>query len=228
MILVTTYYQLENKERNKEIDKCLYYNFQNNFIEKIYLLNNQIFDIPFIKNKDKKIIQYIISNDKNYKLKFNDAIKFINEKLNDRICILSNSDIYFDKTLSKINNRTIYNNCFTLLRYDEDEFGNKNIFSKYDIPRDDSQDSWIFRSPLNIDLNKLDFSFGTLGSDSIFCTLIYELDITLSNPSLDIISTHVHKSNIRTYNIDNRIHGKYGLLKPCVLGIYPEIVFMDY
>jgi hypothetical protein len=228
MILITTYYRLKNKERNEEIDKCLFYNYQNDYIEKIYLLNNEIYNIPFIKDKKKKIIQYLISEDKDYKLKFNDAIKFINEKLNDRICILSNSDIYFDKSLSKINNKTIYNNCFSLLRYDEDNKGNKIIFSRYGESRDDSQDSWIFRSPLNIDLNKLNFSFGTLGSDSIFCTLIKESNINLSNPCFDIISTHVHKSDVRTYKIDDRIHGTYTLVKPCHLGEISEIKQINY
>ena len=60
MILITTYYRLEDKKRNEEIDKCLFYNYQNDYIEKIYLLNNEIYNIPFIKDKKKK--NYTIFN----------------------------------------------------------------------------------------------------------------------------------------------------------------------
>ena len=228
MILITTYYTLHNEERNKEIKECLIKNFQNKYIQKIYLLNNNIYNLDFINDKENKIIQHIISNDNNYKLKYNDALNFINTYLKNKICILSNSDIYFDNTLKKINNKLIYNNCFALLRYDIDINRNKKIFTRFDLPRDDSQDCWIFRSPLNIDLKNLDFSFGTLGCDSIFAFYISQSGLKLSNPSLDIISIHLHNSEIRTYHVDICIHGKYCLVKPCYLGEFPELTFMDY
>jgi len=227
MILITTYYQTLNTHRNNEINKCLIYNFLNKNIKEIYLLNNKIYDLDFIE-KNNKIKQIIISNDINYKLKYNDAIDFINKNLKDKICILSNSDIYFDNTLSKINHKNINDSLFALLRYDETKDGNKNIFTRHGVPRDDSQDCWIFKSPLNIDLEKINFSFGTLGCDNIIATIIHECGIKICNPCFDIISIHVHNTEFRTYNVDNRIHGKYGLLKPCYLGEYPEIVFMDY
>jgi DNA (cytosine-5)-methyltransferase 1 len=61
----------------------------------------QTFPPNFIFNQ-KKIEQVIITNEKNYKLKYNDAINFINNNLDGSICILSNSDIYFDNSLYKI------------------------------------------------------------------------------------------------------------------------------
>ena len=202
-------------------------NNENKYIEKIYLLNNEIFNLDFIKN-NSKIKQILISNDPNYKLKYDDAINFINDKLKNKICILSNSDIYFDNSLSKIENNDLSNECFALLRYDEDIYQNKKIFTRHDIPRDDSQDSWIFRSPLNINIENINYSFGTLGCDSLFANEISESNIKLSNPSYDIITTHVHLTDFRTYNIDNRIHGKYCLLEPCKLNEYPNNKFMDY
>ena len=221
MILITTYYIAENEERNIEINKCLQKNYENNYIKRIYLLNNKIYDLKY----KSKIIQIKISDDNNYKLKYNDVIKFINKNLCGNICILANSDIYFDKSLFKINRKIIYNNCFALLRYDEDG----QIFSKYNCPRNDSQDSWIFQSPLNIDINKLNFSFGTLGCDSIFANIIYEANnIKISNPCYDIITIHVHKTEYRTYNEDSRIHGKYCLLPPCNIGNIPELLFINY
>ena len=236
MILVSTYYKSNNSERQKELDKCLIKNIENKYIKKIYLLNDSLYDLDFINIKisinqeipKNKVEQIIISNDKNYKLKYNDSINFINENLNDQICILSNSDIYFDNSLSKINNKIINNSLLALLRYDETIEGNKKIFKRNDYPRNDSQDCWIFRSPLKVDIDKLDFSFGTLGCDSIFANIIYESGIKLSNPCYDIITTHVHNTEYRTYNYDNRIHGVYCLVEPCHIGEDSKISFIDY
>jgi hypothetical protein len=228
MILITTYYTTVNKDRNNEINKCLKKNFENKYIKKIYLLNNSNYNIDFIDNNKSKIIQIIISNDINYKLKYNDAILFINEYLNNEICILSNSDIYFNETLMLINNQNIINNFFALLRYDEDENENLTIFKRHDIPRDDSQDCWIFKSPLNVDLDKLNFSLGTLGCDSIFASIVNDSGIKLSNPSLDIVSIHVHNTEFRTYSDVNRIHGKYCIIPTCKINEYKEITIIDY
>ena len=226
MILISTYYKSNNEDRNNEIKECLIKNYQNNYINKIYLLNDTIYDLSFIKDIKKKIIQIIISEEKNYKLKFSDSIKFINDHLSGEVCILSNSDIYFDNSLLKIDNIT--DTLFALLRYDQDINGKKNIFKLFDIPRDNSQDSWIFKSPLNIDLNKIDFSFGTLGCDSVFLYHVYNTGIKISNPSFDIITTHIHNSDYRTYNIDERIHGKYCLIEPSFLTDEPVIKIIDY
>lgn len=228
MNLITTYYITDNEERNNEIKKCLLNNCINKYIDKIYLLNNHIFDLNFINDNKNKIVQYVISNDENYKLKYYDAIKFINENLNDKICILSNSDIYFNNSISKINNKTIYNSFFSLLRYNEDLNGNLNIFTQYDVPRNDSQDCWIFRSPLNINLDKINFSLGTLGCDSVFAYEVYKTGINIYNPSFDIISIHLHNTEFRTYNYDNRIHGKYCFISPTHLFENPIITIIDY
>ena len=228
MILITTYYISENESRNEEIKKCLCKNAENKHIKKIYLLNNKIYDLDFLGNLTNKVIQYKISNNTDYILKYSDAIEFINTKLKNEICILSNSDIYFDDTLSKINSRNIIGRFFALLRYDEDDNGNKNIFTRFNEPRDDSQDCWIFKTPLKIDLNKLDFTFRTLGCDSIFALHAHETGLKASNPSLEIVATHAHKTDYRTYNCDNRIHGNYCLLKPCLLDEIPEPTFMEY
>jgi hypothetical protein len=229
MILITTYYKPKNKDREQEINRCLLKNYQNKYIEKIYLLNDKIYDIPIKNDYQKKIEQVIVSNNENYKLTYYDSIKFINEKLINRICILSNSDIYFNNSLSKINNDNINNNFIALLRYDEDKDYRKNIFKRYDEVRDDSQDCWIFKSPLNININNLTFSFGTLGCDSIFASYVAnESGLNIINPCYDIITTHVHNTEYRTYSLDDRIHGNYCLIKPCYLGEKKSISFIKF
>ena len=48
MILITTYYTSRNINRQSEIDICLKKNFENKYIKKIYLLNDEIFDLNHI------------------------------------------------------------------------------------------------------------------------------------------------------------------------------------
>jgi hypothetical protein len=242
MNLITTYYISENIDRQNELKKCLIKNIQNKYIQKIYLLNSEIYDLDFIMSVDiyNKVTQIQIYEDsdnmsesKNI-LKYSDAIDFINKNLGGSLCILANSDIYFNETLSKISYESMHGKFYALLRYDEEINGKKTIFKRHDIPRDDSQDAWIFNSPLQINLMYLDFRFGTLGCDSIFANAVHDNTfLKVSNPAYDIITTHVHQTQFRTYNCDDRIHGKYALIKPTNLNLDDGddnnvITFMDY
>jgi len=234
MILVTTFYIPKNEVREKEINKCLQKNCKNPHIQKIYLLNDRIYDLPLDPEFTIKVEQVIINSDHNYKLRFDDAIHFINSRLQGKICILSNSDIYFDKTLGKIDSTTISNNVYALLRYDETENQNQNgdgqlieLYSKEGKPRTDSQDCWIFKSPLKVETKLLNFEFGTLGCDNVFANIIYNSGIYISNPCLQIRSIHVHSSNFRTYDDSTRLWGTYCKLPPCKLREMPPVFFTD-
>jgi len=228
MILITTFYIPKNEIREKEINRCLQKNCLNPHIQKIYLLNDKIYNLPLNQELLKKVEQIVINSDTNYKLRFDDAIHFINSNLQGSICILSNSDIYFDKTLGKIDNNTISNNIYALLRYDESEDGQLiELYSKEGNPRSDSQDCWIFKSPLKVDIKLLNFEFGTLGCDNVFANIIYNSGIYISNPCLEIRSIHVHSSNFRTYNDSTRLWGNYCKLPPCKLREMPPVFFTD-
>ena len=241
MNLITTYYISENIDRQNEIKKCLIKNIQNKYIQKIYLLNSEIYNLDFINTIDihNKVVQIQIYDDCECEsestskkiLKYSDAIDFINNNLGESLCILANSDIYFNETLTKINYESMHGKFYALLRYDEELNGKRTIFKRHDIPRDDSQDAWIFNSPLQINLSHIDFHFGTLGCDSIFANAVHaNTFLKVSNPAYDIITTHVHQTQFRSYNCDNRIHGKYALIKPTHLNSDDDniITFMDY
>ena len=225
MILITSYYKTQDAERQKEIDECLIINNKNPLIKNIYLLNDKEYTLDFLDNKNK-IRQFIII--KNKKLLFQDAIEFINSYCYKDLVILSNSDIYFDETLKHVKEEHIENKVYSLLRYNIDNEGKRDIFRHFDEPRSDSQDAWIFKSPLNIDLNMLTFSFGTLGCDNMFASIIHDFGYTLENPSYTITINHLHNIEERNYTCDDRVHGKYCLIQPHHLGETPKITFMDY
>jgi hypothetical protein len=239
MILITSFYIPNNELREKEINLCLQKNYENPLITKIYLLNNEIYEFPKKlslneneneNEKNNKIQQIIINSFPNYKLRFDDAINFINncEECKNRYCILSNSDIYFDETLEKINNTTITNNVFALLRYDQNVDNSLFLYSENNRPRINSQDSWIFKSPLKIDINRIDFEFGVLGCDNAFANVIYTSGIYISNPCYDIKTIHVHSSNFRTYNNNSWICRDYCYVVPCRLREMPNVFLTDW
>lgn len=225
MILITSYFKTDNLERQKEIDECLIKNVQNPNIKHIYLLNDKIYNLKFLK-KTSKVKQFdIIKSDK---LLFSEAIEFINSYCYDECVVLSNSDIYFDKSLKLINPDELKNKVYCLLRHNIDINGNVDIFRHFGEPRSDSQDCWIFNSPLKIDINQLNFSFGTLGCDNIFASRLHEHGYNLSNPSYDIKIYHLHNIEERNYGINDRIHGNYCLIKPHHLEEETNIRFMEY
>lgn len=225
MNLITSYYLCDDLDRQKEINTCLQKNVDNKLIENIYLLNDKTYNLDFLTN-NTKIKQFEIIE--NGKLLFKDAIEFINSYCYKDNVILSNSDIYFDNTLRLLKNEDFNNKMFCLLRYNVLIDGTKDIFRHFGEPRSDSQDCWIFKSPLRINTNDLNFSFGTLGCDNMFASILYDHGYELYNPSYDIITYHLHNIEERNYTIDDRIHGNYCLIKPHHLNEKSDIRFMEY
>jgi hypothetical protein len=225
MNLITSYYLCNDSDRQKEINTCLQKNVDNELIENIYLLNDKTYNLDFLTN-NSKIKQFEIIE--NGKLLFKDAIEFINSYCYKDNVILSNSDIYFDNTLELLKNEDFNNKMFCLLRYNVLIDGTKDIFRHFGEPRSDSQDCWIFKSPLRINTNDLNFSFGTLGCDNMFASILHDHGYELYNPSYDIITYHLHNIEERNYTIDDRIHGNYCLIKPHHLNEKSDIRFMEY
>ena len=224
MILVTSYYKTSNKERQSEIDECILKNINNPLINNIYLLNDKIYNSKILKNEKIKQFNIIKEN----KLLFKDAIEFINSYCHNENVILSNTDIYFDDSLGLLEDYDYNDKILCLLRHDVQKNGSIDIFRHFGEPRWDSQDTWIFKSPLKIDINELNFSFGTLGCDNMFASKLYDHNYQLSNPSYSIKIYHLHNIDERNYNVDDRVHGNYCLIKPHHLNEETNIRFMEY
>jgi hypothetical protein len=202
--LITTYYKTENLKRQKELDECLKNNFNNKFIDKIYLLNDLVYEIEFIDNHKEKIIQIIVDSNNAKRLGFDYAVTFINTNLQNTLCIISNSDIYFDDTLELLDGYNFDNKFFGLTRYDNGKI----------IQNSNSQDSWFFKSPLQIDLSQCNFKFGYPGCDNRFAYVVNEAGYKILNPCLTIKTHHLHSSNYRTYNHNDKVMGPYYFIRP--------------
>ena len=220
MILITTYYQSDNLERQKEIDECLKKNVENELISSIHLLNDNIYEFP--KSLSNKIRQIIVDEDSKKRLNYSYAIKYINDNCPGEICLLANSDMYYDNSLSLLKNiseEKWKNTFYALSRYNIENIeniGNDNKI-KLQYGCQGSQDTWIFKSPAKIDYNDCDFHFGLPACDHKIAFSFYKNGYNVLNPCFDIISYHLHKSNYRTYNNNQSLPGKGLFIIPSFL-----------
>tara|TARA_B100000424_G_scaffold244013_1_gene213996 strand:- start:20545 stop:22251 length:1707 start_codon:yes stop_codon:yes gene_type:complete len=199
IFVFTQFYISSNKARNNELKKVLELMVINKNIEKIYLLNERIYRDDELGIQSDKIQQMVINNRLTYKICY-DKVEELN--LNGYI-ILTNSDIFFDKSITNIKKTNFHKEraIFTLLRHEFNVYNNLSNCKLFG-PRHDSQDTWIFHSNFNIPSryrNAFDFILGIPGCDNkviyLYNILGYEC---YNNPTL-IKCYHYQLSSYRNY-----------------------------
>ena len=208
MILTSDYHISENSERQKEYDFCINKNIENPDIKKIiYFITDQE---P--KHLHKKIEYVKVDTRPTYKTFFT----YMNEKYPNETIILSNLDIFFDETINLIKNIDFNKKVLALTRY---EYTNNNwiLFNERNCARV-SQDTWVFKTPLNIDNVYCDFTLGIPGCDNRIAYELVKNEYNVINNCLTIKTYHKHDSNHRTYKINKvtAVPGPYHLLPPTV------------
>lgn len=198
--LFQQFYINNNDERQNEIRKTLLYNCNNNFIDNIYLLNERIYTDEELGVKSNKIKQIVIGK----RLTYSDIINFVNYNNIYGYIVISNADIFFDKTISNIQRCELIKNkkIYCLNRFN---FNSENL-SQLDIDlsgRPDCQDVWIYHSKFNnILFNKdiFDIELGTPGCDNKIIYLFKILGFNCYNEPEIIKSYHFHKILVRNYD----------------------------
>lgn len=214
MNLLIEYFTSTNKSRDIEYKTCISENVKNSLIERIFIF---ISDNSQLDIESDKITIVKIDNRPTFKYLF----EYCNENLNDSICIIANTDIFFDDTLSILKSVDISNDFISLTRWDllfTDEkwyiqFYNHLFRGGPATTGMLSQDSWIFKSPIKID-DRSNFLMGKPGCDNRIIQIYHENGYNVKNPSMQIITKHLHTSNHRTYNHNDVISGPYLLVQP--------------
>jgi len=187
-------------ERQNEIRKTLLYNCNNNLINKIYLLNERIYTDEELGVKSDKIKQIVIDK----RMTYQDVFTFVENNNIDGYIIISNSDIFFDKSIKNIQKCQVIKDkkVYCLNRFN---FNSKNL-SGLDLDlsgRPDCQDVWIYHSKFNnILFNKdiFDIELGTPGCDNKIIYLFKLLGFNCYNEPEIIKSYHFHKIMTRNYD----------------------------
>src|SRR5574339_448169 len=204
--LITSYYQDNNPDRQKEIHFCLKQNIANKQIDKIILLAQS----PCLID-DPKITPIMINIRPTYHSYFETANRMITDR--DSIAVIANSDIYFDESLCYLDRVDMTDKCFALTRYDVNQDGTNKFFN-----RRDSQDTWIFKVPIK-NIPAAHFPNGKAGADNRIAYEIESSGYCVLNPSLSIRSFHYHLTGVRNYNSSEPVPRPYKLLNQVQLDI---------
>jgi hypothetical protein len=184
--------------RNIELKDCLKKNVENDLISKIILLNERKYTDEELGVSSKKIKQINLGKHITFKDVFNHVT---GDSLKGYI-IMSNADIFFDKTLSVLFKSGIKERKRVLvpLRY---EYENKNLkLCKLFGPTSGTQDTWIFHADNNISKKNrklFDIKFNQFQCNHRVLYLFNLLGFELVNDPTTLKTYHHQKSGARCY-----------------------------
>lgn len=191
--LLVNYYIPRNSRRTAEYLTCLSKNLENDCIKKIVLFMSEDDSPPF--DHEKIVVNKIR---RKYRPTYADFFRYANENLANQDCILANSDIYFNESLSEANGFNLSGHFMCLSRWESEDKLTKHPHR--------SQDAWFFRSPVPYSLIKdANFTQGVSGCDELLAYRACQSGLKLLNPCKIIKGMHLHKSGFKTYNRKNRV-----------------------
>ena len=194
--LIQQYFRHPTSRRAREIRLCLEKNVECPWIDHILLLNEVEFtDLP----ASDKIVSVVIGQ----RLRYYDVFMAIKDRVPaGAFVIFSNSDIWFNETLSYLWKISLAENrlFLALLRWEDkgSNEGASHIFG----PRADSQDTWILaRDCMDFTPTEeeMGFPFGQSGCDNVITVTMLRRKFLIVNPAYSIKTMHLHNSNIRNY-----------------------------
>jgi len=174
-------------------------------IDAVHLLLENESDFDATKFNLPKIRPHLLGKRLSYRM----ALEFANSQLAGRVCILANSDVYFDYTLSRLAPRSLVGRMLALSRYDVKSNGTV-LLNLFLAPV--SQDAWIFIAPVDLGKMNVDFTMGLLGCDNRIAYEFSQAGYTVVNPCFPrtgIVVRHLHQSEKRNYSSANKVTGGY-------------------
>ncbi len=219
--LITSFYKSKifsngDSIRNKELEESLFHNINSPVIEKIHLFVDDELALNSLNQIMKQTgTDKIVIIEVGKKPLYSDLFAYAQNNLVDKICMVSNSDIFMYECDSNILNKFTNerNICYALTRYEYDL--TCRLIDKFM----GSHDCFIFKSPLvNFDSNTVNHVQHYWGSENI---VIYELEkvgIKIFNPCYQIKIVHLHSSGLREENRPRiNINGRNGYCFPKIL-----------
>ena len=223
--LMIGYHVPKNEDRHKEYLQCLEDNLNNQYIEKVHIFLESNRKRPPIDNPkivyakvppktfaDQKKAN-IGEFDKSYLSKkesklvtFADFFRYARENLHGERCIIANSDIFFGDAIGVISDEKLGNTMLCLTRWDILDCTNGESTKFFN--RSDSQDAWIFESPMKKEVEEqAGFFLGKMGCDNKIAFLAFNAGLKLTNPAHQIQAFHRHKVDYRTYLESEAVDG---------------------
>ena len=191
----------------KEIDFALKNNLSLQSVDNVYAIvhnDEEYRRVQVLDDLGKAKILYANNNRPTY----GDIYTMIDQRSgDDDINIFANSDMTFDDSI----------NLVRTLRVDEAICLTRYNVNKYKLPLKGklekhghwTQDTWIIRGKPRVELINIDCKTGVQRCDNRIAYIFgHEAGYNVFNPSLDVRSYHIHKSNIRYYDMVDIVRGK--------------------
>ncbi|NDB84627.1 MAG: hypothetical protein EB127_18275, partial [Alphaproteobacteria bacterium] len=186
LVLIQQLYKSSNKARDKELQKCLKKNLENEFVDEILLFteSNQV-QIP----SDKKIKQVPMKT----RLSYANCIDAIQNVVGaGKLVVFANADIYLDDSWKSIWSVNLKDTLIALLRWEEGVDGKEPVLFG---PRNDSQDTWLIHSDSVLsktwNLDNFNIPFGKAGCDNAILVEFLRNKFKIVNPALSLKTIHV-------------------------------------
>jgi hypothetical protein len=203
--LIISLYNEKNKQRAAEYKLCLEKNIDHPLINQIHIVYDTTKDdnvnelLRFLESK--KVYIHLVSDRPSYGYCF----QLANTLMPHSNVIVSNADIFFNDTLCELQFYDLSNKFLAITRWNVCQDGKLRIFGSMYSPRSDSQDVWIFRTPLKQFEND-GIKMGLLDCDGRIAFQAQKAGLHVINPCRTIQCCHVHLSGIRNWT--DRV-GKY-------------------
>ena len=190
--VITQYYHAASIHRQKEINECLQRNLALPSVAQVHVLTERMFSFnaSIYGVYQHKLIQHVVGQ----RLTFQGAFEYCNVYLSGHVCSVANADIYFNDAsiqnlLPQMKRRTVY----ATVRWDvaPSKTTEKSTLS----PRIDSQDSWIFQSPMKV--TDIGFEIGRLRSDNRIAAQLMEAQYRVINNPWVVITHHLQSTELR-------------------------------
>lgn len=210
--LFTIWYDCLESDRFDELHTCLLKNCENTHIRKIFVCFELLSPLTRggIEQKYKtylahsKVELLFLERESSRQISFLDLIKLANNNLDqDSRFIISNSDIYFDDSLSLAENLTFESYVLSLTRH--------NVFQSFKNMKGNNwerkywtQDSWFLKAPFP-EKEDFDINLGWIACDNVINYNFFRHGFDVYNPSDSIISWHYHKEAV-TINLNQTGH----------------------
>lgn len=199
-VLITSLYNETNKERTNEYIYCLEKNISHPCIDQIHVVYDTINDdvkntlLNYLKNKNSIKISYVKGRPS-----FGYLFEIANNTYNGKTIILSNADIYFEKSLELLLNYDLTSRFLSLTRWEVARNG--TLSPNFGWGGHYGADTWIFKSPIE-KFKDDSFALGTWGCDGFLIYQAYKSSLTPLNPCKTIKCCHYHQSGIKHYSQD--------------------------
>jgi hypothetical protein len=194
-ILVTSLYNEPKPERAREYLTCLEKNLNHSRIAHIHVV------YEFVPGDNSELLNYLLS--KNISIEFVSSrpsygfmFDLVNRQYPGQKIIVSNADIYFNETLTLLDDYDLTNKFLALTRWNVRADGSMTPY--FTVKKMYSQDTWIFRAPLK-KFNDDSMVLGTCGCDNRLAFQADAAGLEVLNPCGSIQCCHLHLSNVRNY-----------------------------